>query len=312
MKSQNVVREGAISLGIYIGTLLISLLVPLVGLVTFLFLPFPFIYFSYKYELRAGVVLGLLSFLLLAIFFGPLALPITLLFSGTGIVIGELFRKKAGGFPVLLGGSLSFIASIVLIYIGTIMFLGVNPVEELQSTMYEQVDIILEMPLIDGQSEEEALSEAVHDIIQEIGVIAPFLMIIIGVGWAFVTQLIAYWLLRKKAYPVVGFPPVREWGFPKSFIWYYLITYLFIIIGVTEGTAMYTAIANLMPMLELIMVIQGFAFIFFYTNMKRINRVLPIFLVILGVIFPIFLHVVRILGIIDLGFDLRKRINPQN
>ncbi|UTR16566.1 YybS family protein [Salipaludibacillus sp. LMS25] len=312
MNSQNVVREGAITLGIYIGTLLISLLVPLVGVVTFLFLPFPFIYFSYKYELRAGVILGLLSFLLLAIFFGPLAVPITLLFSVTGIVIGALFRRKEGGFPVLLGGSLSFIASIVLIYIGTIVFLNVNPIDDLQNAMYEQTEIMLDLPFVSGQSEEEALTEAVHDIIEEIGVIAPYLIVIMGVGLALVVQLIAYWLLKKKAYPVIGFPPVREWGFPKSFIWYYLITYLFIIIGVTEGTAMYTAIANLMPMLELIMVIQGFAFIFFYTYMKRINRILPVFLVILGILFPIFLHVVRILGIIDLGFDLRKRINPQN
>ncbi|MCR6112662.1 YybS family protein [Bacillus sp. A301a_S52] len=312
MKSQNVVREGAISLGIYIGILLISLIVPLVGLVSFLFLPFPFIYFSYKYELRAGIVLGLVSFLILVIVFGPLAVPLTLLFSVTGIVIGELFRRKEGGFPVLLGGSLSFIASIVFIYIGTVVFFNLNPIDELQQAMYEQTEIMSDMLFIGGQSEEEALTETVHDIIEEIGVIAPFLMIIIGVGWALIIQLIAYGLLRKKGYPVTGFPPIREWGFPKSFIWYYLITYLFIIIGVSEGTAMYTAIANLMPMLELIMVIQGFAFIFFYAYIKRINRVLPIFLVILGVVFPIFLHIVRILGIIDLGFDLRKRINPQN
>ncbi|SES22538.1 YybS family protein [Salipaludibacillus aurantiacus] len=310
MDRQKALQEGAVYLGLYLVLMFITLWVPVLGLVTFLFLPVPFIFFTYKYDLKAGAVLATLSFFFLFIIFGPLALPLTMLFSVSGVVIGELFRLKKPAFAVLAGGSFSFIGSIVLIFVGSVLLLDVNPVEEIQNVMIESAEMSEDMMFFMG--DEEAVStEAVTEMIDEMAVIAPALMVMAGAGLALAVQLIAYWMLKRKKYEPVRFPPFREWGFPKAFIWYYLITYIFILIGVDEGTAIHTAVANLATGLEAVMVIQGFAFMFFYFHRKRLSPVIPVLLVGVSFLLPVFLHIIRILGIIDLGFDLRKRMNEQ-
>jgi uncharacterized protein YybS (DUF2232 family) len=251
-----------------------------------------------------------LSFLILFLIIGPIAFSLFLIFTLSGIVIGECYRRKIHAFGVLLGGSLSFILAFVVIYIGSIVLLDVNPVGEFQDAMIQSTNVAEDMMQLVG-AEDGAVLDTVEEFIDGLTVIVPTILIMIGVVFAFIVQLISTVLLRRKNHEIERFPPLREWGFPKAFIWYYLITYLFILIGVEEGTPMFTVIANLTPILDMVMVIQGVALVFYFFNHKRWNIAIPVILVVISVLFPIFLHIVRILGIIDLGFDLRKRMNVQ-
>lgn len=310
MDRSNLIQEGGICLAVFLLLTVVSLWVPFIGLLTFFLLSIPLIYFTFKYELMAGISLAMFAFFILFIIMGPYSLPIALLFLPGGVIIGELFRRKKTAFGVLLGGALSYVAAIVLIFIGSIVFLNVNLVSEIQAAMLDSVEMTEGfMPFL-GADQEAAL-QPVYDFVDILTVIAPSLMVIIGAGFAFVVQVVAALFLRKTGKEVSRFPSFREWGFPKAFIWYYLITYLFILIGVEEGTALYIAVSNLTPVLDIIMVIQGFAFLFFYFHHKGKGLTFPIILVVVSFLLPIFLHIIRILGIIDLGFDLRKRMNSQ-
>lgn len=304
------IKEGALYLGVYLLLMFVTLLVPVLGLICLFLLSIPFILFTKKQGLKAGGFLGALSFVILFFLLGPISIPLSLAFAVSGVVIGECYRRKIDAFGVLLGGALSFITAFVLIYVGSIIILDVNPVEEFQEMMIESTEVTEDLLLLIGEEDSNVVN-TVEEVIDGLIVIAPTLIIMTGVVFAFIVQMISAFILNKRKHKIEKFPPLRDWGFPKVFIWYYLFTYLFIIIGVEEGTAMFIIVANLTPILDSVMVIQGFAFVFYYFSQKRLNITFPVILIVISFLFPIFLHIVRILGIIDLGFDLRKRMNAE-
>ncbi|SDZ65275.1 Uncharacterized conserved protein YybS, DUF2232 family [Evansella caseinilytica] len=311
MDRSQVIKDGVIYTAVYLLLLFLTLLLPAVGMLTMLLLPVPFILFTTKHGYKAGIVIVLTGFFLLFLFFGPISLPLTLSFVAPGIVIGELHKRKKSAFGVLLGGGLSFVTVIILNYIGSIVLRGINPVQVLQDAVRESVQKTGEILQMFGQQSDDVL-ELTYAFIDELAIIAPVLMMILGIGYAFLVQLIAGAFMTRTKQDIHTFPPLRTWSFPKAFVWYYAATYILVLIGPEAGTALYTVLANLRPILEIIMIIQGFAFIFFFFYTRGKNIAIPVIIMIVSILLPFLLHIVRIFGIIDLGFDLRKRLNSQN
>lgn len=69
---------------------------------------------------------------------------------------------------------------------------------------------------------------------------------------------------------------------------------------------------NVTPLLEIAMIVQGAAVMFYFAHVKKISKALPIIILFSALVIPIITFFVRILGIIDLGFDLRSRIKPDS
>ncbi len=70
------------------------------------------------------------------------------------------------------------------------------------------------------------------------------------------------------------------------------------------------AVNNVLMLTGIFMALQGLSFIFYYAYVKNITKALPVMSVLLTIFVPfIFLHLVRLLGIIDIGFALRDRIS---
>ncbi|TMW72023.1 YybS family protein [Alteribacter natronophilus] len=309
MKEKNPLRDGSIYLGIYIGLILISLFVPVMGLLSLVLLPVPFIIFTKRHGLGAGTFLLTVSFVILLILALPLAVVTTITFAASGVVIGELYRRGKDAFTVLLGGSLTFTAALLLNFAGSVTILDIHPVYALQNVLRESMETTEEMMGIFGD-QGDALGEAMA-VIENLPLLTPALIIFIGVGLAFTTQWLGSLVIRKMKEEVSTFPPLREWSFPKAFIWYYLLMIIVTLIGVEAGTAVDTVLQNLRPILETVMIIQGFAFIFYFFHSKKITMALPVMILIGALVFPFILYLVRILGIIDLGFDLRKRLDSK-
>lgn len=98
---------------------------------------------------------------------------------------------------------------------------------------------------------------------------------------------------------------------PKSLLWYYLIIMVAsLFIDPSDGIA-YTIAINLMFCLQFFVMLQGYSFLFFISDLKKWNKAIPVIIVIFSILLPfasIVAPFVRILGIIDLGFSLRKKI----
>src|SRR5699024_3095428 len=107
------------------------------------------------------------------------------------------------------------------------------------------------------------------------------------------------------------FPKFTTFNFPISLIWIYLITIVLSFINLDPDSTLYLAYVNAEVICIAFLVIQGFSFIFFYFEHKKMNRFLPIIITIISFIIPLFMYIIRIIGIIDLGFSLKKQMSSQ-
>jgi uncharacterized protein YybS (DUF2232 family) len=74
-----------------------------------------------------------------------------------------------------------------------------------------------------------------------------------------------------------------------------------------EGTYLYSVIVNLTYILQMFMFFQGLTFIFYFFYQRGMPKSIPLIIFLFSLTSPNFLYIIGILGIIDLGFDLRRR-----
>ncbi|MDE5414143.1 YybS family protein [Alkalihalobacterium chitinilyticum] len=307
MKKTKALTEGALLAALFGIGVIALLFIPFISMVLIWFMPVPFIIYVLRHGLKPGILFWTVTLFITFIIAGLPGLPIPLLFGLGGLVAGELYRRNKSGLAVLLGGSLTYIVSIIVLFIMSIALLGIHPLHTTQELMRQSIETAESMLSGLGQDPGEQL-EAFQDLIDMLGQLGPLLIILMGVTTALLTQLFSR-LIVKRFYPKVpSLPPFREWTFPKSFLWYYLIVSILVLIGVPETSFIYTVLINLFPLLTFVMTIQGLSFIFYYCYVKGVPKVVPILITVFTLLLPLFLVMVRILGIIDLGFELRKRV----
>lgn len=309
MKNVHKLTEGAIILAIYSVLLLLSLYIPFIGVVTNLFLALPFMLFAAKNDTKSSVVFLIASLFISMILGTILALPLTLAFGLTGSIMGYLIREKKGRNAIFLAGSFMFLVNIVLQYAVSVAFFHFNFIEELLVIIRESMDQSFSMLKSMGQAEGTAkIKEQFENGIKLIETLMPSLFLMSSFIIVFFIQLVSIPIIKRFGVKVDGWARVRDISLPKSFLWYYLITLLAtLLLQPEEGTYWYWALTNLSYILQLFMVFQGLTFIFYFCDKKGLPKALPIMAVILSFLIPFFLYIVRILGIIDLGFDLRNR-----
>jgi uncharacterized protein YybS (DUF2232 family) len=306
VKKTKVLTEGAIFAAIFAIMAFMTVIIPILATVLLWILPLPFIIYTVRNGWKAGLMLWIVASFVSFIIGGLVLIFSAIIFGSTGIVVGELYRRKKSAFTVLFGGSIASIANLILFFILSIVVLDIHPIEgiqELMRTSVETAEVMLISVGQDGKQLEEFLT-----FIDRLMVLAPALLISTGIFYALFIQLIAYAVLKRIGEKVARFQPFRDWSFPKSFLWYYLVASILILIGLEEGTALYMVMWNLFPLLEIAMTVQGLAVIMFYCHAKGLNKSIPVFIIIVTFIAPFLLYIYRILGIIDLGFELRKRI----
>ncbi len=301
--------EGAVLSGVFIVMLLLSIFVPFLITILMWFLPLPFIVFAVRHGLKPGFIMFAVTILLSGIIGGVIGLPHALLAGAGGLTAGELIRRQKEALFVLAGSSIAYIGVLVLLYAGSILILDIDPINAMQDVMRQSTQQAESMLGALGQEPSENL-EIWEEMINQIGYLGPVLIVFTGVVYGLITQLAAHMVLQRIKVSVEPFPPLREWNFPRSLLWYYLITSIIFFIGTEEGTALYVVMWNLFPLLETAMALQGFTVVFYYCYVKSIHKVFPIILLISGLFLPFVLLLARILGIIDLGFQLKKRLKP--
>ncbi|MDV2684699.1 DUF2232 domain-containing protein [Alkalihalophilus lindianensis] len=310
MKQTRTLTEGAILAALFVSLLAITLYVPFAASITMWALPLPFILFVVRRGLKPGLMLLVVAILLSFMIAGLLGLPGALFFGAAGLVIGELYRRKLAPFNVLIGGSLIYMLNMLLVYVGLTLFMDENPIQFMSALLREQIQLAEATLIGMGQDPADSLAP-MYEMTERIVHLVPIMIIMSGIGLAILTVLLATVILRRLGNKVEKFPPFRDWQFPKSFLWYYLIVMILLLVGQEEGSTMYIIVWNLLPLLEIVMMVQGFAFIFYYCYHKKVNRALPIIIVIVTLIVNPLTQIIRIIGIIDLGFDLRKRIKSE-
>lgn len=307
LKNTKVLTEGAIFAAIFALIAFMTIILPLIGSFLIWILPLPFIVYTVRNGWKAGLMLWVVASFVSFIIGGLILVFTAIIFGSSGIVVGELFKRQKSAFIVLLGGSLAYIANLIIFFVFSIIIFDLNPIIVVQELMIESVKTAETMLTTIGQDPSPQLAPFM-EFIDQLIFLAPSIIISTGVFYALLIQLVAIAVLKRIGEKVTRFKPFREWAFPKSFLWYYLVTSILILIGLEEGTTLYIVVWNLFPLLEIAMTLQGLAVIFYYSHVKEYTKAIPIGLVVVTFIIPNLLYIYRILGIIDLGFEVRKRI----
>src|SRR5699024_8227274 len=128
--------------------------------------------------------------------------------------------------------------------------------------------------------------------------------------YAFISQWLAYKIINRIDHKSFRIPPFRDLSFPPAILSVYFVAILMTLYQTHHESMYFIIIQHVVIFDDMLMLIQGLSFIFYYTYHKELSIPLPIIVVILGVFYALIAFpFIRILGIIYIGFKLRERLS---
>ncbi|SFK10785.1 Uncharacterized conserved protein YybS, DUF2232 family [Halobacillus dabanensis] len=304
--------EGALMTGIYLLLLLVIIFMPVVGPILLLVLPVPFVFYSYRHGWKAGALMFVAA-TLFTFLFASIYIVFTLLAGFGGLFLGGALHHKRSSYESLAIGTVGFIIGLLSIFLVTQLLLGVNLMEELQNSMDRGFNTFERIfsGLLDGESIEEDLNDF-RELIAFLPDIVPSILAMTGAFMAFVSQWLTYRLINRIENKKMKFVDFKNFKLPTSILWYYFVAMIFNFMMAENDGMIYLAAINVFIITGALLVVQGFSFVFFYAEKKKWSIAVPILVVVFSFLIPqIIMYLVRILGIIDIGFPLRERVEDK-
>ena len=298
--------EGGLLLALYTILLFITLYVPLIGTILMFVLPVPFILIALKQNLKWSFLFLAASTFMNIILGSIPAIPVTVMFGLIGITIGYYIQCNKSQLQMYIISVLIFIFGILAIFIGSMVLFDFNYIEETINMVESSLEQSEQMLTALGQ--EEGVTETISQNLELIQTILPSFLVICSIIMVGIIFLVCKPIINRFSDKKLIIGKVRDMQLPKSLLWYYLfimISSLFF--SEEDGQLIYTFLVNGIYLLQFLILLQGFSFIFYFSNIKGWPKGIPITVVVLSVLLP-FAPFVRILGIMDLGFPLRKTL----
>lgn len=309
MKNVNRLTYGAILLAIFAVILLITLYVPVIGVIMNLFLPLPFIMFAGKNDNKSSLVFFVASIFISFIVGTLFAIPLTLAYGMTGLIMGILIREGKSRIFVFISGTLVFLVNLVGSYIISILFFEFDIIEDTMNLLKDSFENSIQLLNSFGQNPNDELLKQFETSLTTMETLIPSIFVIASLTMVFIIELVNRPIAKRFGIQIKNWQPFRNLVLPRSIIWYYLLTLLLSFIVKPEtGSFYYSAVANIGFILQFLLIIQGLSFVYYYSYLKKWSKFVPVFVTFMMFFVPIVLYIVRILGIIDLGFDLRRRL----
>lgn len=275
-------------------------------------LPIPFVVYSYHFGFQSGFFMLFGATVLASVVATVFSFPVTLLTGLGGVCLGGAMHKKRDAYETWVIGSLGFIGGLVAVYVLTQALFGVNWMEEIQVGIDESLNMTENILGSVGGEDTEATIQMLREQMESLPDYLPSILAATGIVMALISQWLSYKLLNRLEKAGLYFPPVREMRLPTSILWYYFIALILNLIFMEQEGIWYIASINVFTLTGLLLMLQGFSFIFFYSHRKNWSKAVPVMAIILSVLLPqIFLYLVRILGIIDIGFPLREKVKEK-
>ncbi|MCP3026985.1 YybS family protein [Halobacillus sp. A5] len=313
MNDTRKITEGALMTGTYLLLLLIILFTPpFLGPLFLVILPVPYVFYSYRHGWKSGLLMLAVA-VIIPLLFAPVLSLFTLISGIGGLFIGGAMFNKRNSYETLAMGSIGFIFSLVSVFVISQVLLGINWSEEIRLTFDDAFDTAQSMmnAFGGGAGPEEELT-ALQEQMASLPDYLPSVLAMVGIVYAFIAQWLSYKVINRVEGKKFHFPHFRHFNLPISVLWYYFFALIFTFVFAESNNIWYLAAINVFTLAGAFLVLQGFAFIFYYTHVKDKSKALPILAIVGSILFPtILLYLVRILGIIDLGFSLRDRLQTK-
>ena len=307
LRSTRFITEGAVLLAIYSVLLLMLTYVPVLSLILTYLMPLPFIIFSLKYSVKESLILCCVAIGLTIIITSATMIPGTLMFSTVGVALGYLLKNGRSKGEILLTSTFLYLLHIVLIYLLAKTIFNIDIVKDMTSSMTAGIEKSKEMYSSLGVDVNQKSLDSLIAVIKLIPTLLPTLFLMVSFVIAFLTQLITFPLVRRFGFKTPKFKPFREFRLPVGFMWFFLIVMILSFFQLKQDSFLYTAVFNLTYVLQVLLIVQGFASIFYFSHLKKFSKAVPIIALIASLIIQPLIYIVLLIGIVSIGIFNRSK-----
>jgi len=300
---------GAMMIALFSILLAVSFYVPVLNLITSFFISIPIAWYSAKFNRRASIFVALVSIVMSFFIGGLLAIPLAMVHAPIGFIIGDTIRTKKSKLFMLMSTGIVVLITMVIQYVVAVIMFNFNPVKELMTMAteyYDQLGAMMER----FNTLPENYYKQVAEALNLFEVVMPSLLIVSLFIFTFLLINILLPVLKKLGLEVPKFSPYRNMRLPKSVLWYYMIVLIVtLFVEMNQGTFAFMVFANAALVLRVLLVIQGISFIQFYIHEQGWPKWVSVLATVLA--FPL-QSVTLLLGIVDLGFNIRSFVKDKN
>lgn len=302
--------HGAMMIALFTILLAIAFYVPLISVVASLFVVLPITWYSATYNRSSAIFVAIVS-CIISFFLGGgiLIIPLALTFAVLGVVLGDALRTKKSKLFLLISSSFAVLVTSAIQYLVSIKFFeidiikeSINLIDESYSTSIEYTEKLTGKALISEQD--------LNLMFETIQAAVPALVTISVFFTTFILITVNLPILKRLGVDVPKFAPFRDMRLPRSVLWYYLIILLIsLFVEPTIGSTLYVIVLNFSFVLWILFVMQGISFLFFFIHEKGLPNMLKVVVAIIAI--P-FYSIIMLLGILDLGFNIRGFVTGKN
>lgn len=300
--------QGAIMLALFLVLFAIAMYIPLLMVPAFLIAPLPIAWYSANFERKQAIlvgVLGVFSGFLMGGLLGPF---LALILVASGIVIGDGIREKKSKLYVFLTTGVAVLLTFALLFVIMTKLFNVNFITEglelLEEAYTESAKIVAE------QTGGEFPMERLTETFTYMEMMVPSSITLSVFLFSFMMVSIAYTLFNRLGMAVQKFGKFSSLRMPKAILWYYLIVLTVnLFVQPEHGSNLEMVMLNFSVVLWVLLTIQGVSLLFYAIEAFNYPKLLKVLAVLIS--FPMY-SLVLLIGIIDLGFNIREYIDGKS
>ncbi|MFF5996397.1 YybS family protein [Lysinibacillus sp. KU-BSD001] len=302
------ITQGAMMIALFLVLMALAYYVPIVSIVAFFVAPLPLAWYSATYNRNLSIGVTIVA-IVASIFIGNIMiLPFVLILATTGLVIGDCLRQQKSKLHLFLATGTTILLTFAIQYLVLVRFFNVDFIKDSLDLARKSYEKSMEYSAsITGQ---ELPREQMDQMFNLLEVTLPANITISMFFLAFLMIAVMLPILKRLKINVPKFAPFRDMRLPRAILWYYLIVLsINLFVQPEVGSTLYVIVLNLSMVLWVLLTLQGISFIHFVIDTFNY----PPFLKVLSTIVAIPLYsFVLLLGIIDLGFNLRDWVKAKS
>lgn len=309
--STQALTEGAIMAGITTLLGVLSYYVPFLAIVAFIW-PIPIVILGKRWGIGVSILSTIAATGLLSILIHPMyALQLGLMFGLLGITLGYAYQKEMGSRRTIVLGYLVSLVAIVLLLQFYGLLTGVNFIDnfaQLTGDFLEQyADIFRESGM--EQSLIDKTMEQTENILTRMLELFPMMLLITPMIITIMNMFLSERFLKRLGYEVKKILPFWNWTLPNHASFGLLGMVLIVALGQYLGIAKFDMVyLNLITLIFFVFFIQGLAVVAYYFHQKKVSKAFWIIGFLLIQIMPLLTTFVQFLGLFDILFHFRDRI----
>lgn len=299
------ITYGAMMIALFALLLAFTMYVPLLGALTLLFIPLPITLYRLRYDRLSTLLVVACTWLITLLIGGLLSIPSAIVLSAVGFVIGDTVRTGKSKLYVFMATGLTLLVSLSLLYLGSVWFFKMNPIEQLLQQFQSIQEEALVMLTGMGNSTRD-IEKMVAEAFTYYQTIVPslFILSVFIAAYLFVMPILA--VAARLRFEVPKFASFLTMRLPFATVVVYMVLLLISILSQTEqGTTLYLMEANAILIFRFLFFIQGLALIYFALHTMKLPGIVNVPATLLAMFLSPF---TVMLGVIDIAINVRAWI----